>query len=77
MSRVKRRLTAVEFATVRPTLRLMHISERRIEAAYSAMVDGKPLAAIADDYGWSAQAVSKTVRRVWEIHLMLADKESG
>lgn len=72
MSKVKRRLTAADFAAVRPTLILMQISEARIEAARAVMVDGKPLAIIAHEHGWTAPAVSKTVRRVWEVHEALA-----
>lgn len=76
MSKVKRRLTAADFAVVRPTLVLMQISEQRIDAARSVMVDGKSLATVAREQGWSTPAVSKTVRRVWEVHETLAKGQS-
>lgn len=68
MSKVMRRLTAAEFAAVRPTLILMKIAEPRIEAAHAVMVDGKSIVAVAREQGWTKQAVSNTVRRVWEFH---------
>lgn len=68
MSKVMRRLTAAEFAAVRPTLILMKIAEPRIEAAHAVMVDGKSIVTVAREQGWTKQAVSNTVRRVWEFH---------
>ncbi|WP_321809029.1 TrfB-related DNA-binding protein [Burkholderia sp. BCC1993] len=68
MSKVMRRITAAEFAAVRPTLILMKIAEPRIEAARAVMVDGKSIVAVAREQGWTKQAVSNTVRRVWEFH---------
>jgi len=60
--RTKRRMTASEFAAVRPLLKL---SENRIEAARAALVDGETGQQIADRYGWTRQAVSDAVRSVW------------
>lgn len=59
----KRRMTALEFETVRP---LLGISAARIEAARAALVDGKSQQAIADAHGWTArQTVGDAVDVVW------------
>ena len=61
--RLQKRLTEAQFASVRPWLK---ISERRIQAAYAARVEGKSMSAISRDAGWCRQAVSKTVAHVWK-----------
>ena len=60
---VKRRLSGSEFDAVRP---LLGISDERIEAARSAMVDGDGLQTIGDRYGWSKQSVGDAVAVVWK-----------
>ncbi len=59
-----RRVTAEQFDAVRPYL--SSLSEKRIEQARLAMVDGALLKDIADREGVSPNAISKLVRQVWE-----------
>lgn len=73
--RTKRSMTATEFDSVRPLLR---ISDDRIHAARLALVDGQTLAGVAklfrgpptdeDPQGkeWTRQAVGDAMRVVWE-----------
>lgn len=63
--RAKRRMTAAEFEAVRP---LLKISDDRINAARSALVDGDTLQAVAEVYGWSRQAVGDAVNAVWRTY---------
>lgn len=63
---VRHRLTGHEFDALRPLL--TSISQERIEAARSAMVDGSTLQSIATRYGWTKPAVSKCVAVVWAQH---------
>lgn len=60
--RKKRYMTDSEFQAVRP---LLNISQNRIDAAYSALVLGVVLQRIADQYGWSRQAVNDAANVVW------------
>lgn len=60
--RVKRRITAAEFQSIRPLLKL---SDERIEAARAALVDGETLQAVGDRYGWTRQAAGDAVSAVW------------
>jgi hypothetical protein len=62
--REKKRLTAAEFAAVKP---LLKISDDRIEAARQALVEGRTLQAIGDQFGWSRQAVGDAVAVVWRM----------
>ena len=74
---MKRRLSAKEFDALRPLLR---ISERRIEAARLAMVEGHTLQSVADRYGWTRQAVGDAVRIVWRQHeryIMAKNREAA
>lgn len=59
-----RQLTASEFASIVPLLR---ISENRIEAARLALVEGVTWQIIAEKYGWSRQAVGGTINAVWRL----------
>lgn len=68
-----RKLSAVDFEAVRP---LLGISEDRIEAARLAMVDGKKLAEIAENYGWSRQAVDMAIRNVWNKYQKLQESRA-
>jgi len=61
-ARKSRHMTASEFEAVRP---LLNISKDRIDAAYSALVLGEVLQRIADQYGWSRQAVNDAANVVW------------
>lgn len=58
----KRRMTGVDFAAVRPFLK---ISAERIEAARQVMVDGKTMTTVGAGCGWTKQAVDNAVRTVW------------
>ena len=59
--RPKKRMSAAEFETVKPMLK---ISDERVEAARAALVEGQTLQSIGDKYGWSRQAVADTVNVV-------------
>lgn len=61
--RLKRRMTAAEFDAVRP---LLNISDDRIEAARLALVEGRTLQIVGDQFGWSRQAVGDAVSVVWK-----------
>jgi len=61
--RFKRRMTAAEFEAVRP---LLNISDDRTEAARQALVEGRTLQAVGDQFGWSRQAVGDAVGVVWK-----------
>ena len=68
-----RNLDAIEFEAVRPFLR---ISNDRIEAARLAMVEGKKLAEIAEQFGWKTrQAVSASVALVWKAYKNLRQSQ--
>lgn len=58
-----RHLTAAEFKTILPFLR---ISESRIEAARLVLVDGKTMTEIAEEYGCTKQNVHSMVNHVWK-----------
>lgn len=60
--RVKRRMAAIEFETIRPFLK---ISDDRIKAARAAMVDGRTHQSIGEEFGWTKQAVGDSVSHVW------------
>jgi hypothetical protein len=62
-TRLKRRMTAIEFEAVRP---LVNISEERSKQARAALVDGLTLASIAEAYDTSRQNVNDVVRIVWQ-----------
>lgn len=64
LGRTKTRvLSAGQFATIRPFLR---ISEARIDAARQAMVEGMKFEDISKEKGWkSKQAVDRAVASVW------------
>jgi hypothetical protein len=57
-------MTAAEFDTLYP---LLKISEERIRAARAAIVDGRTMQSIGDEFGWTKQAVDKAIRSVWEL----------
>lgn len=56
-------MTIPEFEAVR---HLLAISEDRVEAARAALVEGRTLKSIGDQYGWTRQAVNGAVGIVWE-----------
>jgi len=53
---------AIEFDSIRP---LLNISDDRIQAARSALVDNETYQAVANRYGWTRQAVGDSVDVVW------------
>ena len=53
---------AIEFDSIRP---LLNISDERIEAARSALVDNETYQTVANRYGWTRQAVGDSVDVVW------------
>lgn len=59
----RRRMSPAEFAAVR---QLLNISDKRIESAYCALVEGRTMKAIADEYGCTPQAVKDNVDRACE-----------
>jgi len=61
--RVKRRMLAVEFESVRP---LLNISAERVEAARLVLVEGHTLQTAGNRFGWSRQAVGDTINVVWK-----------
>ncbi len=60
--RAKRRVSAAEFDSVRP---LLKISPERIEAARAVLVQGLTLQSVGERYGWSRQSVGDAVASVW------------
>jgi hypothetical protein len=56
-------MTAVEFDAVKP---LLNISDERIAAARQALVDGRTLRAVGEQFGWSRQAVGDAIDVVWK-----------
>jgi predicted DNA-binding protein YlxM (UPF0122 family) len=61
-TRSKRRMTAAEFEAVRP---LLKISDERIMAARAVLVEDLTYQAVADQFGWTRQAVGDAVKVVW------------
>jgi hypothetical protein len=59
-------MDAVEFDSVRP---LLNISDDRIKAACSVLVDGETYQSVAERFGWSRQAVGDSVNVVWRTFL--------
>jgi predicted DNA-binding protein YlxM (UPF0122 family) len=60
--RSKRRMTAAEFEAVLP---LLKISDDRISAARAVLVDDLTYQTVADQFGWTRQAVGDIVNVVW------------
>lgn len=60
----KKRLSIIEFEAIHPFLRL---SEARVMAARYALVEGIRYQWIADEFGWTRQAVGNVVRDVWKV----------
>lgn len=52
-------MSKAEFNAVRD---IMKLSKDRTEAAYAVLVNGDGLKAVADQYGWTRQAVNGAVR---------------
>lgn len=61
-SRSKRRMIAADFEAVRP---LLKISDDRVDAARAVLVDDSTYQTVADQFGWSRQAVGDAVNIVW------------
>jgi hypothetical protein len=60
--RSKKRMTAVEFEALRP---LLKISDDRMAAARTVLVDGLTYQAAGDRFGWKRQAAGDAVDVVW------------
>ncbi len=60
----KKRLSRIEFEAIHPFLRL---SDERVMAARYALVEGIRYQWIADEFGWTKQAIGNLVRDVWKI----------
>ena len=60
--RPKKRMTAVEFEALRP---LLKISDDRMAAARTVLVDGLTYQAAGDRFGWTRQAAGDSVDVVW------------
>ncbi|PPD24618.1 MAG: hypothetical protein CTY24_00065 [Methylobacter sp.] len=56
--REERRMSKAEFNAVRD---LMKLTKDRTDAAYAVLVNGAGLKAVADQYGWTRQAVNGAV----------------
>jgi len=64
MAERKRRMTLEQFETIRPFLKM---SEPRIAAARKALIEpGLTLQHIANEYGWSRQAVDEAAKVAWK-----------
>jgi len=57
--REERRMSKAEFNAIRG---MMKLSKDRTDAAYAVLVNGEGLKAVADQYGWTRQAVNGAVR---------------
>jgi hypothetical protein len=66
-------MMAIEFDSIRP---LLNISDDRIEAARSALVDNETYQAVANRYGWTRQAVGDSVDVVWRTLLKYRETQS-
>jgi hypothetical protein len=71
--RNKRKMMAIEFDSIRP---LLNISDDRIQAARSALVDNETYQAVANRYGWTRQAVGDSVDVVWRTLLKYRETQS-
>ena len=66
-------MNAVEFESVR---HLLNISDERIKAARSVLVDGETYQNAANQFGWSRQAVGDTINVVWRTLLKYRKAQS-
>lgn len=57
--REERRMSKAEFNAIRD---MMKLTKDRTDAAYAVLVNGEGLKAVADQYGWTRQAVNGAVR---------------
>lgn len=64
---------AIEFDSIRP---LLNISDDRIQAARSALVDNETYQAVANRYGWTRQAVGDSVDAVWRTLLKYRETQN-
>jgi hypothetical protein len=55
-------MIAADFEAVRP---LLKISDDRVDAARAVLVDDSTYQTVADQFGWSRQAVGDAVNIVW------------
>jgi len=73
-NQTKRRLSAADFDRATPYLR---ISKDRIDAARKVMVQGLPSVAVADEFGWTRNAVSICVKKVWDAFQLSKELEAS
>jgi hypothetical protein len=71
--RNKRKMMAIEFDSIRP---LLNISDDRIQAARSALVDNETYQTVANRYGWTRQAVGDSVDVVWRTLLKYRETQN-
>lgn len=71
----KKRLTAQEFATIRPYLK--RLKERNIQAIYEHLVDGRQQTELAEELGVTKKAVSQMVSKVWALHVAHGERPEG
>lgn len=64
---------AIEFDSIRP---LLNISDDRIQAARSVLVDNATYQAVANRYGWTRQAVGESVNAVWRTLLKYRETQN-
>ena len=69
----KKRLTAEQFDAVIKTLKMKKV---RVDAARSAMVDGKNQSDVAADFKYSRQSIMNTINCVWNRWLDFQSIES-
>lgn len=71
----KKRLTAQEFAAIRPYLK--RLKERNIQAIYEHLVDGRQQTELAEELGVTKKAVSQMVGKVWALHVAHGERPEG
>lgn len=64
MRQSKKRITAAEFDSILP---LLNMTDSRLAAARSALVDGEAFQAVGDRLGCSRQAIYDAVATVWRV----------
>ena len=73
--RGKKRLTAQEFAAIRPYL--SRLKGRNVHALQQILVDGRTQTEIARELGITNKAVSQMVSRVWQFHIDHGERPNG
>lgn len=71
----KKRLTAQEFATIRPYLK--RLKPRNVQAIYEHLVDGRQQTELASELGVTKKAVSQMISKVWDLHVKHGERPEG